>query len=273
MSLRNLGIIGAGTMATAIVKGILRKGLMEPKQIFVYDIVSSQQTRLVDQTSVIPAKNSVDLIKNSSIIIIAVKPNAFDGLLDEIADYITQNHILISVAAGISTDFIKEKINNKCKVVRVMPNTPALIGEGMTAICNNHDLNADEARMVNSIFLSLGEIESIDECLIHGVTAISGSSPAYVYLFIEALADGGVMMGLSRKQAYKMAAQSVLGAAKMVLELDEHPGVLKDMVTSPGGTTIEAIHTLEKNCFRGAVIEAVRNCALKANSMDKCDKS
>lgn len=139
----------------------------------------------------------------------------------------------------------------------------------MSAICNNHGLEEDEISKIRSIFMSLGKIELVDEALINAVTAISGSSPAYVYMFIEALADGGVMMGLSREQSYRMAAQSVLGAAKMVLDLDQHPGVLKDMVTSPGGTTIEAVYTLEKNGFRGSIMEAVRNCCQKGALMDK----
>ena len=149
-----------------------------------------------------------------------------------------------------------------------MPNTPALVGEGMTAICINQEINKNQREIVNLIFSSLGRVEEVEESLIDAVTAISGSSPAYIYVLIEALADGGVLMGLPRDQAYRMAAQSVLGAAKMVLELEEHPGILKDMVCSPGGTTIEAIYTLEKNNFRGSVMEAVRNCALKAGEIN-----
>lgn len=272
MSKWKLGVIGAGNMASSIIKGVRRNGLIDPKQIYVYDIDADRKSWLASQTSVVSVDSNHDLVNDCSIIIIAVKPNAFDGLLDEIADDISNQHILISIAAGISTDYIKEKINNRCRVVRVMPNTPALVGEGMSVICKNPALNDTEKEIVNSIFLSLGRVEEVDETLINGVTAISGSSPAYVYLFIEALADGGVMMGLPRDQSYRMAAQSVLGAAKMVLDLEKHPGLLKDMVCSPGGTTIEAIYTLEQKGFRGAVMEAVRSCTLKADSMDKKNK-
>ncbi|NLI60841.1 MAG: pyrroline-5-carboxylate reductase [Clostridiales bacterium] len=269
MSQLNLGVIGAGNMASAIIKGVIRKGKIEPENIYVYDIDANRQSQLVNQTSVTPARSNSDLIKRCKIIIIAVKPNVYKRLLDEIVDSITKQHLLISIAAGISTDFINKKIDNRCKVIRVMPNTPALIGEGMSVICSNSELNKYESKMIHSIFSSLGRVEMVDEALINGVTAISGSSPAYIYMFIEALADGGVMMGLPRDQAYRIAAQSVLGSAKMVLELNEHPAVLKDMVCSPGGTTIEAIYTLEKNSFRGSVMEAVRNCALKAEQIDR----
>ncbi len=264
-----LGFIGAGNMASSIVKGVLRNKVVDPDQIYVYDIDLNKTTELTNHTRVVVANNNHDLMKKCSIIIIAVKPNAFDNLLDDISKDITDRHILVSIAAGISTEYIKSKINNRCKVVRVMPNTPALVGEGMSVICKNHGLDQEESSVISSIFLSLGRVEEVDESLINSVTAVSGSSPAYVYLFIEALADAGVMMGLPRAQCYRMAAQSVLGAAKMVLELEEHPGVLKDMVCSPGGTTIEAIYTLEQKGFRGAIMEAVRNCSLKADSMDK----
>ncbi|HZJ57777.1 MAG TPA: pyrroline-5-carboxylate reductase [Clostridia bacterium] len=265
----NLGVIGAGNMASSIVKGVVKNKLFDPKQIFVFDILSHQLTKLADETSVSAAKDNIDLLEKCSVVIIAVKPEALDALLDEISDVITPNHVLISIAAGISTEYIKDGIGNKCRVVRVMPNTPAMVGEGMSAICNNHGLDHEELEAISTIFSSLGRIEFVDETLINGVTAISGSSPAYVYMFIEALADGGVMMGLPRDQSYRMAAQAVLGAAKMVLDSNMHPGSLKDMVSSPGGTTIEAIYTLEKNGFRGSIMEAVRNCALKGASMDK----
>jgi pyrroline-5-carboxylate reductase len=256
-------------MASSIVKGVIKNKLYNPKQILVYDVLLHQLDKLARETSISKAMNNIDLMEKCSTVIIAVKPEAYNGLLDEIVDVINPHHILISIAAGISTDYIKKRIKNKCRVVRVMPNTPAMVGEGMSAICNNHGLEEDEISKVRSIFMSLGKIELVDEALINAVTAISGSSPAYVYMFIEALADGGVMMGLSREQSYRMAAQSVLGAAKMVLDLDQHPGVLKDMVTSPGGTTIEAVYTLEKNGFRGSIMEAVRNCCQKGALMDK----
>lgn len=268
----NLGVIGAGNMATSIIEGILKKGVIAPNNIYVYDIDSTKLSSIASKTGVVPAASNIDLIKNCKVFIIAVKPHVYDSLLKQISDHITNEHLLISIAAGITTDYIKQKIDNKCKVVRVMPNTPALVGEGMTAICVNKDIDNEQREIVNLIFSSLGRVEEVEESLIDAATAISGSSPAYIYVLIEALADGGVLMGLPRHQAYRMAAQSVLGAAKMVLELEEHPGILKDMVCSPGGTTIEAIYTLERNNFRGSIMEAVRNCTLKAQQLNNKNK-
>lgn len=268
MSNWNLGIIGAGNMASTIVKGVLRKNLIQPSEIYIYDIDQTKQSKLISETSIIGARSNIDLIEQCSIIIIAVKPDVYGSLLDEMAENFNHDQIIVSIAAGISTQYIKEKTNFKPKVVRVMPNTPALVGEGMSVICKKNGLNEDEKEIIKSIFLSLGQIEEVDEKLMNGVTAISGSSPAYVYLFIEALADGGVLMGLPRDQAYRLAAQTVIGAGKMVLELDKHPGLLKDMVCSPGGTSIEGVYTLEKNGFRGAIMEAVQSSALKSQDMD-----
>jgi len=265
----NLGIIGAGNMASSIIKGVIKDKLYNPNQILVYDVLAHQLDKIAHETSISTAMNNIELLEKCSTVIIAVKPNAYSVLLDEIVDAITPHHILISIAAGVATDYIKKRIRNKCRVIRVMPNTPAMVGEGMSAICKNHEFEEEEIRKIKSIFLSLGKIELVDEDSINAVTAISGSSPAYVYMFIEALADGGVMMGLPRDQSYRLAAQSVLGAAKMVLDLGQHPGALKDMVASPGGTTIEAVYTLEKNGFRGSIMEAVRNCSLKGTLMDK----
>lgn len=268
MSNWNLGIIGAGNMASAIVKGILRKELIHPGQIYIYDIDQTKQSELVRETSTVGAKSNIDLVDQCSIIIIAIKPDAYEGFLGEMTDYFSPNKIIVSIAAGISVKYIKERTNFKPKVVRVMPNTPALVGEGMSVICKENELDEDEKIIIRSIFLSLGQVEEIDEKLINGVTAISGSSPAFVYLFIEALADGGVLMGLPRQQAYKLAAQTVIGAGKMVLDLEDHPGKLKDMVCSPGGTTIEGVFSLEKSGFRGAIMKAVQSSALKAQDMD-----
>ncbi len=265
----NLGIIGAGNMASSIIKGVIKDKLYNPNQILVYDVLAHQLDKIAHETSISTAMSNIELLEKCSTVIIAVKPNAYSVLLDEIVDAITPHHILISIAAGVATDYIKKRIRNKCRVIRVMPNTPAMVGEGMSAICKNHEFEEEEIRKIKSIFLSLGKIELVDEDSINAVTAISGSSPAYVYMFIEALADGGVMMGLPRDQSYRLAAQSVLGAAKMVLDLGQHPGALKDMVASPGGTTIEAVYTLEKNGFRGSIMEAVRNCSLKGTLMDK----
>ncbi len=264
---KSIGLIGAGNMATAIVKGILREGLMDSERINVYDVNPVKLSKLAEETAINICESNGEVVENSYIIILAVKPDVYPLVLDEIKKKLNEKHILISIAAGVPLKYIRDRIEERCSVVRVMPNTPSLIGEGLIAMCKEHRLQEREKNMVLKILSSLGKVEEVEERYINAVTGISGSSPAYVYMFIEALADGGVMMGLPRDQAYRIAAQAVLGSAKTVLESKEHPGVLKDMVCSPGGTTIEAVYALEQKCFRGTVMEAVKKCAEKEKAM------
>lgn len=264
-----IGVIGAGNMATAIVAGIVKKGLASSEKISIFDVDRIKSLKLAEKTGVNICSSNKEIVEECPIIILAIKPNSYQSVLDEIKDSLNKNHILISIAAGISIEYIKEKTQGRCKIVRVMPNTPALIGEGAIVVCKEHDLEEEQKRIVFQILSSLGMVQEVEEKYINAVTGISGSSPAYVYMFIEALADGGVMMGLSRELAYKLAAQAVLGSAKMVLESHEHPGTLKDMVCSPGGTTIEAVYALEQKGFRGIIMEAVKKCAEKGEAMSK----
>jgi len=265
---QSIGFIGGGNMATAMIKGIIKKDLYQPSEIFVYDLDLNKSESLHRETGIRTAKSNIDIIQSCKLIVLAVKPDVLSTVLEEIKPFLSNEHILVSIAAGISTQFIKQKIDNRCSVVRTMPNTPALVGEGMTALCKDqHNLDGSQWSKIREIFSALGKVEEVDEKLIDAVTALSGSSPAYVYLFIEAMADGAVLMGMSREQAYRIAAQAVLGAAKMVLESGKHPGFLKDMVCSPGGTTIEAIYSLEKSGFRGSVMEAMKICAEKSKRM------
>jgi pyrroline-5-carboxylate reductase len=207
--------------------------------------------------------------KDSDILVLAVKPNMYSSVIEEIKSVVKEDVVIVTIAAGISISFIEKAFGRKIKVVRTMPNTPALVGEGVSAICHNDKITNEEQDEIVCIFKSFGTAELIDEKLMDAVPAVSGSSPAYVYMFIEALADGAVRDGIPRDKAYKMAAQAVLGAAKMVLETDVHPGKLKDNVCSPGGTTIEAVYTLEKNNFRGTVMEAMKACTDKTKEMSK----
>jgi len=171
--------------------------------------------------------------------------------------------VIVTIAAGITLESMNNALGDAAKVIRTMPNTPALVGQGMSAICANKNITKEELKDVVKIFESFGKVEILEENLIDIVPAVSGSSPAYVYMFIEALGDGAVLQGMPREMAYRMAAQAVLGAAKMVLDTGEHPGKLKDNVCSPGGTTIKAVYTLEKNNFRAAVISAMESCSGK----------
>jgi pyrroline-5-carboxylate reductase len=264
-----LGFIGAGNMANAFIRGILSRGIVPPGNIYVYDIDMDKLNKLCAQLGVQMSDNNSHLASNSDIIILAVKPNMYSKVLDEIMESLSDDKILLSIAAGITVDYIKDKIGNKCKVIRTMPNTPALVGEGVIALSTYHDLTSDQRERIRAILSSLGMVVEVPENLMNAVTALSGSGPAYVSIFIEAMADGGVLAGLPREQAYRMAAQTVLGTAKLLLEWGLHPGELKDAVCTPAGTTIEAVRELEKHGFRGAVIEAVNKCANKAEIMEK----
>ncbi|WP_315119429.1 pyrroline-5-carboxylate reductase [uncultured Clostridium sp.] len=264
-----IGIIGCGNMSQAIAEGIVKSNIVESKNIIISDMDEEKLDYMNRKHGINVTKDNGEVTKNSDIIILAVKPNVYGTVIEEIKDKVKDDVVIVSIAAGITIEFIEKKFGKNIKVVRTMPNTPALVGEGMTALCHNDFCSEEDTTYVIDIFKSFGKVEVISEKLIDVVPAISGSSPAYVYMFIEALADGGVLGGLPRDKAYKMAAQAVLGAAKMVLETGEHPGVLKDKVCSPGGTTIEAVYSLEKSNFRGAVIKAMEKCTDKTIEMSK----
>ncbi|KXG73663.1 pyrroline-5-carboxylate reductase [Thermotalea metallivorans] len=258
-----IGFIGAGNMAYAMINGLINNFPDICKDIYISNRTMDKAKSLSEEFGVSTALNHRDLAKKCNIIILAVKPMIYKEVLREIQDVITEDHILISLAAGIQIKYIEQFFEKPVKVVRTMPNTPVLVGAGMTAVTPNRQVTKEELDFVLSIFESIGKVDVIDENLMDIVPAISGSSPAYVYMFIEALADGGVLHGLSREKAYKYAAQAVLGAAKMVLEKEKHPGELKDMVCSPAGATIEAVYSLEKSNFRGAIIQAMNECTAK----------
>lgn len=263
------GFIGTGNMASAMIRGVLSSGIVQPDSIWVYDIDKKKIEKLQEQFGVVIAKSSIEVVKECKFIIPSVKPQYIENVLTQIKDYLTEEHLIISIAAGVSRNYIESVIDSRCQVVRTMPNTPALSGEGMTAVCLNKSVREEDMVLVKELLQSFGKIELIDEAHIHAATAVSGSSPAYAFMFIEALADGAVLMGMPRDQSYRMAAQALLGAAKMVLETGQHPGILKDNVCSPGGTTIEAVAALEEGSFRSSVINAVRSCAEKSAAMGR----
>jgi pyrroline-5-carboxylate reductase len=208
-----------------------------------------------------------DVADAAEVLILAVKPDQVGGVLEEISDKFTKNHLLISIAAGVPLAKLEQGLGSGARLVRVMPNTPALIGQSASAFAVNKAATTEDAAMAQKLFSSVGLAFQVKEHLLDAVTGLSGSGPAYVYCFIEALSDGGVAAGLPREVATRLAAQTVLGSAKMVLETGHHPGALKDMVTSPGGTTIEGLHELEKGKFRGTVISAVRAAAEKSRKL------
>jgi len=210
-----------------------------------------------------------EVASNSNILFLAVKPHLYSAVINEIREYVKEDCIVITIAAGQTIENVEKDFGRQVKLVRTMPNTPALVGEGMTALCPNKMVSKDEVEEVIKIFNSFGKAEIIEEKLIDAFITVSGSSPAYVFMFIEAMADGAVLQGMPRDKAYNMAAQAVFGAAKMVIETGKHPGELKDMVCSPGGTTIEAVAELEEKGFRAAVISAMKRCADKSKEMSK----
>ena len=264
-----IGFIGGGNMGSAIIGGMVSSGKYNAEEIFVADIIRDNVDRLIEKYNVKNGERAKKAAENSDILFLAVKPNVYDKVICDIKDFVGEDCIVVSIAAGKSIAAAEKLFGKKVKFVRVMPNTPALVGKGMAAVCGNSVCEYEDVLKVVDIFNCVGRTDIVSEKMMDIVTAVSGSSPAFVYMFIEAMADAAVLGGMSRAQGYEFAAQAVLGSAEMVLKTGMHPGELKDMVCSPGGTTIEAVAELEILGFRSAVIEAVRVCEEKSKSMGK----
>ena len=259
-----VGFIGTGNMAIPIIEGAIRAGVLRADEI-VLDRNRSRAAELHERLGVSLCENMAAMLGACETLILAVKPNVVGKVLKEAGDLLNGKAI-ISIAAGWTTEMLKAAAPG-ARVLRVMPNTPALVGEGMSAMSKAHTLTQEEANFAEKLFAAFGRAVWVEEYMMEAVIGVSGSGPAYAFMFIEAMADGGVLKGLPRKTAQELAAQTLLGAAKMVLETGMHPGELKDMVCSPGGTTIEAVHALEKNGFRNAVMDAVSAAVDKAEAM------
>ena len=255
-----LGFIGTGNMAGAIMGGIIKKGIFRPEEIIGADI-SEEGRRKTWETYGIKVTDDNRKAADAEVLILSVKPQFYADAIAEVRDCIREDQLVITIAPGKTLAWLEEQFGKRVKIVRTMPNTPALVGEGMTAACVNRYVTEEEKEYALRILSSFGKVELVPEHLIDAVVAVSGSAPAYVFMFIEAMADAAVAEGMPRAQAYAFAAQAVYGSAKMVLETGKHPGELKDMVCSPAGTTIEAVRVLEEKGFRSAVIEAMRACA------------
>jgi len=268
-----IGFIGTGNLGGALVKGLASSGL-DPTAITVFDIDRTKIESIQRETKVKSAVSIKALISSSDVIVLAVKPNSMADILELIKDASKEPDgpniavkLYITVAAAIHSDFYKKYLGSETRIIRAMPNTPALVNEGMTVLSFTEKVTPDDMKIARDLFSSVGRVEVIDEKYMNDVIALISSSPAYVFMFIEALADGAVLSGLPRKLSYELASQAVLGSAKMVLETGLNPGVLKDQVCSPGGTTIEAVSALEKNRFRFAVIDAMKECSKKAREI------
>lgn len=264
---KKVGFIGCGNMARAMIGGMVRSKFIESFNIIASNPSLAKLDQVKKDFGICTTQDNITIAKECHIIVLSVKPNLYEKVIHEIREFIQDETIILMIAAGQSIKDNENRFNGKVKLVRAMPNTPALVNEGMTAISVNALVTDEDKRLIKSLFECFGKAEFVEEKLMDAVTGISGSSPAYTYMFIEALADGAVLHGMPRKQAYTFAAQAVLGAAKMVLETGIHPGELKDGVTSPGGTTIEAVASLERSGFRSAVIEAVSACVEKSKKM------
>jgi pyrroline-5-carboxylate reductase len=262
-----VGFLGAGKMATALAKGFVRAEIVTPREIIASDPFDTARKNFVNEVGAKTGTSNVDVAKSANILILATKPDQVPAALAEISGAFTKNHLLISIAAGVTISKLENLLPAGARVIRVMPNTPALVSEGASAFALGKSATAADAELAKKLLSAVGVAIQVKEPLLDAVTGLSGSGPAYVYQFIEALSDGGVASGLPRDIATKLAAQTVLGAAKMVLETGQHPGALKDQVTSPGGTTIEGLHALEKGKLRATVMSAVRAATEKSKKL------
>lgn len=261
-----IGFIGMGNMGYAILKGLLKE--YDKTELLFTDADEARRRQVTGETGVQNTEKNAACVEVCRYVVLAIKPQYYDVVLKEIAPVLGRNQIVISIAPGISIAQLKEALGEEMRIVRAMPNTPALVGEGMTGVSYDPALySAEEQRTIHSLFGSFGKMKLVEERLMDAVVCASGSSPAYVYMMIEALADSAVKYGLPRKDAYEMAAQTLYGSAKMVLETGLHPGALKDQVCSPGGTTIAAVAALEEYGFRNAILKASDACYEKCKGI------
>ena len=253
-----IGFIGAGQMATALARGFVDAGAVTADHVVACDVSTDAATRFIDRTGGKIAENGTEVLSRSDVVFLAVKPQHMSGVLSDLRTAVTAQHLIVSIAAGVSLTKLTDGLNSTVRLIRVMPNTPCLIGSGASAFARGAEASLQDGELVRSLLSTVGLALEVPEKLLDAVTGLSGSGPAYAYQIIEALSDGGVRVGLPRDVATKLAAQTMLGAAQMVLSTGQHPAVLKDAVTSPGGTTIAGLHALEQGGLRGILMDAVQ---------------
>ena len=262
-----VGFIGCGAMSKALISGIISSKVLSSSDILASDLYAEGLKKAESDLGINTTSDNKVVASKAKYVVLAVKPQFYKDTINEIKGSINSDTVIITIAPGKTIEELQNIFSKEVKIVRTMPNTPAMVGAGMTAICKNEIVSDDEFKFVLEMFQSCGLVEVVTENLLPAVTATSGSSPAYVFIMIEAMADAAVLAGLPRDKAYRMAAQAVYGGAKMLLETNRHPAELKDMVCSPGGTTIEAVRVLEKNGFRSSIIEAMTSCVEKTKKM------
>lgn len=264
---KKIGLIGGGKMGEVLVRGIISGGLVPASHVMIADIIKERRDELSRAYGVMVTPDNKQIARDVDILILAVKPQNMAAMLDDLAPVVGKTPLIVSIAAGITTKFIEARLKEGMRVIRVMPNTPALIGEGMTALTSGAAATETDLALAQMIFNAVGLTVVVKEDMMNAVTGLSGSGPAFGFIIIEALSDAGVRMGLNRDIALKLAAQTLIGAAKLCLKGDKHPGELKDMVASPGGTTIAGIKALEEGKIRATLMAAVEAATLRAREL------
>ncbi|NIQ39625.1 MAG: pyrroline-5-carboxylate reductase [Proteobacteria bacterium] len=269
---KKVGFIGAGNMAEAMIRGLLQGGASTPGNIIASDVREDRLSFIHELFEVSICEQNSDVVKQSDLVILAVKPQIMKTVLIELTDHLDMSKLIISIAAGISLATIESHLKRDLRLIRAMPNIAALVLESATAICPGKHATAEDLKLAKAIFDSIGKTVVIEEGLMDAITGLSGSGPAYLFLIIDAMADAGVKVGLSRDNALTLSAQTVLGAAKLLIETGEHPGRLKDLVTSPGGTAIAGLHTLEEGGLRTTLINAVEMATRRSRELGEMMK-
>lgn len=263
---RKIGFIGAGNMATTIINGLVNSFENISNNIYVSSRTGDRVERLRDELNINICENNIDLVEKSDLIFLAVKPDVYKTVLKEVNPHMGKEKIIISMVAGVCIDSIKRYFGQSIKIVRIMPNVAVNVNEGMIALSSCKTVTEEEVNLVVELLTSIGRVDRIDEALMDVVTSISSCSPAYIAMFVEALADGSVLNGMPRDKAYIYAAQTLIGTGKMILEKGIHPGQLKDLVSSPAGVTIEGVYHLERSGFRHILMETMEVCNKKMKS-------
>jgi pyrroline-5-carboxylate reductase len=266
---KKIAFLGAGNMAEALVKGLLRAKVAEPEEIVCSDRRAERGPELTRRYGVGFTTSNRSAAQQADIVVLSVKPQVMNKLLDEISPVIDETKLVISIAAGVPLEAVERKVGHGIRIIRTMPNTPALVGAGATAIARGEHATDDDLLQAKALFDAIGRSVVVDEPLLDAVTGLSGSGPAYIFLVIEALSDAGVKMGLDRQTSQSLAAQTVFGSAKLLIETGEHPGKLKDQVTSPGGTAIAGLHTLEAGGLRTTLMNAVEAATKRSHELGK----
>ncbi len=269
---QSIGFIGGGNMAEALIRGLVRGGHVASERIIASGPRNERLAELRTGYGIMVTRDNREVARTCGIVVLSVKPQILDKVLREIGDALEPGTLVISIAAGVDTETIEEAVTAGVRVIRAMPNTPALVGAGATAISAGKHASEDDLAAARAMFDAVGITVTLDETHLDAVTGLSGSGPAYIFLILEALSDAGVKVGLSRRNAQRLAAQTVMGSAKMLLETDEHVGRLKDMVTSPGGTAIAGLHTLEEGGLRTTLINAVETATKRARELGRGGK-